>query len=122
MFQIVIAGRVGKDSELRTTQSGTSVLGFSVAADTGFGDKKKTTWIDCAVWGDRASKLKPHVVKGASVTIVGEGGLRTWDSNGKSGAVITCNVRELEFQGGGSKPQGQPEPGASEDFDDEIPF
>jgi len=123
MLQITIAGRVGKDSAIRVTQSGTKVLGFSIAADTGFGDKKKTTWVDCAVWGDRAEKLQPHIVKGLSITVIGEGGIRTWDKDGKSGEALTCNVRELEFQGGGKGGDRQSEPGATEsNLDDEIPF
>lgn len=135
MFQITVAGRLGKNSELRTTQSGKSVLGFSVAVDTGFGDSKKTVWIECALWGERGEKLAQYLTKGASVTIIGEGGLRTWESNGKSGASVTCNVRELTLQGGkrdgdsqgGDRDQGQYRGGGSgweppADLDDDIPF
>lgn len=100
MFQIMIAGRLGRDAELRNTTSGHKVLGFSIAVDTGFGDKKKTYWIDCTIWGDRGEKLAQHLTKGTALTVTGEGGLRTWEKDGKSGAAITCNVRELTLQGG----------------------
>lgn len=125
MLQITAAGRVGRDAELRTTQSGTQVLGFTVAADVGFGDKKHAVWLECSVWGDRAAKLAPHIRKGTSLTVIGEADLRTWESNGKSGSSITCRVSELALQGGKNEGQRQAEPGGHEPpdgLDDEIPW
>lgn len=130
MFQVTIAGRLGRDAELRTIQSGTKVLGFSIAVDTGFGDKKKTYWVDCTIWGDRGEKLAQHLTKGTALTVTGEGGLRTWEKDGKSGAAITCNVRELTLQGGkrdgGSQSSGGDGGGwdapGDDGFDSEVPF
>lgn len=126
MLQIVAAGHVGKAGELRTTQSGTKVLNFSVGTDVGFGQNKKTVWLECAMFGDRAEKLTPYITRGLPVTVVGEGGFRQWESNGKSGANITCNVRELTMQG--TKREGDtPQSGGGNwdqapDMDDQIPF
>ena len=115
MLHITAAGRVGRDAELRTTQSGTQVLGFTVAADVGFGDKKHAVWLECSIWGDRAAKLAPYVLKGQSVTVMGEADLRTWEKNGKNGASITCRVSELALQGSkGDGSQRQSEPGSHE--------
>jgi single-strand DNA-binding protein len=130
MLQVTAAGKLGRDAELRTTQQGTRVLGFSLAVDVGFGQHKKTEWLDCAVWGDRAEKLAPYLLKGQSVTVIGEGGLRTWEKNGKNGAAITVNVRELALQGGGKRDDGQAQQhggdasgwGNAPGLDDEIPF
>lgn len=44
MITVTIAGRLGKDAELRQTNN-TQVCGFSVAADTGFGDHKQSHWV-----------------------------------------------------------------------------
>ena len=49
MITVTIAGRLGKDAELRQTNN-TQVCGFSVAADTGFGD-----WAN-ALYGDNYEK------------------------------------------------------------------
>lgn len=135
MLQVTAAGRLGKDGELRTTQKGESVLGFSVGTDVGYGDNKKTVWLECSVWGTRAEKLAPYLLKGASVTVTGAADMRFWESNGKSGTSLTCRVSEVTLQGG-KRDDGQQrqdsqsrssgggssgwEPGA--DMDDEIPF
>jgi single-strand DNA-binding protein len=42
MIIAIAAGRIARDAELRTTQSGTSVCSFTVAVDAGYGDKKRT--------------------------------------------------------------------------------
>lgn len=47
--RVVIQGRIGKDIELRHTQSGVSVVSFSIAVDRDFKDKatgeKTTDWV-----------------------------------------------------------------------------
>ena len=47
MQRLFIAGRVGKDAELRQTQGGDPVLGFTVAVDNG--KDKPATWYDAAI-------------------------------------------------------------------------
>ena len=37
-------GRLGRDVEVRTTQSGTTVANLAIAVDAGYGDNKKTQW------------------------------------------------------------------------------
>lgn len=101
MLQFIAAGRIGKDAETRTAGN-SEATSFTVAVDTGFGDKKVTNWIDCTIWGDRGKKLAQYLKKGTSVTVTGEGGLRSWESNGKSGTSLTCRVNEVTLQGGKS--------------------
>ena len=51
---IVIMGRLTRDPELRSTQSGVSVASFTVAVDRDFGGRdggeKQTDFIDCVAW------------------------------------------------------------------------
>lgn len=106
MKQITIAGRVGKDGELRRTQKDEAVLGFTVAVDDGYGQNKATLWFDCSVWGKRAQSLEPHIKKGTPVTICGEFGKREHD--GKT--YLTVRVNELAMHGGGQKQDAAPHP------------
>ena len=46
--------RLGKDAEVRRTQSGMAVCSFTGAVDSGYGDKKKTTWVNFVLFGKRA--------------------------------------------------------------------
>ena len=113
MNLITIAGRLGRDAELKVIPSGKSVTNFPVAVDIGRGEKKKTEWIDCSLWGERADALVPYLTKGKQVTLAGDFGLRTFNKkDGTPSATITCDVQRLTLQGSRSDAQ-QPEVAAS---------
>lgn len=118
-------GRIGKDAETRTTQNGVSVTSFSVANDVGWGENKKTLWIDCTLWKERGEKLAPYLKKGTPVTVSGEASPRAYTKDGEARGVIQVNVREIDLQGGKqeqSQDTAQPADPAPADFDDDIPF
>ena len=123
MQVLTIAGNVGKDSELRTTQSGEQVLSFSVACDNGKdrnGNRRDSTWYEASIWGKRASSLSDHIKKGTKLTLTGRPSAREY--NGK--AYLQISVHDLTFQGGGQS-GGQSQgsgPAGNTDMDDEIPF
>ena len=56
--------RVGKNSELRSLPNGTPVLSFPAVYDIGFGQNKKAQWLDCTMFGDRATKVVDYILKG----------------------------------------------------------
>ncbi len=99
MKSITIAGRCTKDAEVRRTQDGTEVAGFSVAVDDGFGQNKSTLFFDCSIWGKRADKLAPMLTKGKQVTVSGDLGQREY--NGKT--YLTIRVADVTLQGGGKR-------------------
>ena len=99
MKNITIAGRCTKDAEVRRTQDGTEVAGFSVAVDDGFGQNKSTLFFDCSIWGKRADKLAPMLTKGKQVTVSGDLGQREY--NGKT--YLTIRVADVTLQGGGKR-------------------
>lgn len=117
MKQIVIAGRLGKDAELRRTQDGTAVLNFTVAVDDGYGERKSTLWFDCSLFGKRGEALEPHLSKGSAVTVSGDLGKREHD--GKT--YLTVRVSELTMQGGGEKREAAPKQERRNDFDRDDP-
>jgi len=113
-------GRIGKDAAVRYTSSGAAVTGWSVAIDTGFGDKKTTTWLDCSAWGERFTKVSEYIRKGDRIGVTGEIGTREHD--GKT--YVTLNVRDVTLLG--EKREAAPKAGKSappsDDPEDEIPF
>lgn len=127
-----LLGRLGRDSELRHLQDGTAVLGFAVASDSGFGDKKITHWIDCALWGRQAERLAPHLLKGANVMLIGELSTKEFQKrDGTQGFGLTLRVDKLEFagskkdsEGGQVAPQqpAQNQPPISDWDDSSVPF
>lgn len=122
MKQITIAGGIGRDAVIRRTNDGDAITGFSVGVNDGYGDKKRTIWFDCSIFGKRGEKLADYLTKGSRVVVSGEFGTREYE--GKT--YFTVRVSEIELMGGGErkestaqqeKPSGEPW-----GLDDEIPF
>ena len=141
MNTAIFAGYLGRDAELRNTPT-SDVLNFSLAVTTGYGDKKKTLWVACALWGERGAKLEQYLIKGQGVVVHGDVDFRIYDKrDGSTGCELTVNVQRLTLIGKGtgdgvrqqeretaiSKAPAADEafnkaPAADEDFNDEIPF
>lgn len=131
MNVFTFTGNLGKDCRVGNA-GGTAVCNFSVAVKSGYGDKAKTHWIDCALWGKQAeSKLVDYLVKGQAVAVSGE--LDTREHEGKT--YLTCRVNSVDLVGGKSEGSQQQAPrqqqapaqcaptqGGNDAFDDDIPF
>lgn len=117
-------GRVGKDAVTRHTQNGDPIVGFSIAADNGFGDKKQTLWFDASGFGKRYEAVAPYLTKGAQVFVMGEQGEREHDGK----VYKTLRLTDLQLvggKGGDSKPRqdSKSAPAPRADFaDDDLPF
>jgi single-strand DNA-binding protein len=64
-------GNINKP-ELRYLPDSTPVLQFSFAANSGYGAKEQTTWLNCSLFGKRAETLHPMLNSGDRVGINGE--------------------------------------------------
>lgn len=127
------AGRLGRDAEVRHTQSGQSVTGFSIAVDEYVGKgERRTLWVDCSMWGERGEKLAQYLTKGAAVSVSGQVGINTFDGRNGPQSKLTLRVADVTLLGGKQDaPRSEPRPSggtgpvehAVDDFDtDEIPF
>lgn len=126
-------GNLGRDSELRTTTSGHSVLSFTVAVKSGYGDNAKTTWANCQLWGKQAESMGQYLTKGKQVGVVGEVTLRQYQKqDGTPAQSLDVRVSDLTLLGGREEAQAPAQPRqaqrqqaaqqAQDDFDDDIPF
>lgn len=121
MKNITIAGRIGKDAVVRTTQGGDKVTSWGVAVEERSGQEKRTIWFDCSLWGKRGESLAQYLTKGASVTVSGE--LSTREHEGRT--YLTVRVHDVTLQGGqreGGQTRPEPQQNRREELDDEIPF
>lgn len=123
---ITFTGSLGKDATTRQAGDNT-VTSFSVAVNSGYGDRKTTRWYNCSMWGQRGQKLEQYLTKGSKVAVVGEFSTREWE--GKT--QLECRVSELDLMGGGQREERQasgggrsrqPAPAFDDDLSDEIPF
>ena len=99
-----ITGNITRDPELRTTQSGWSVLSFTLAVN----DRKKnastgqwedyTNFIPCFISGnERPLALAPYLTKGMKVTVGGKLRYSRWEKDGKAHSKIEVAVQEIEL-------------------------
>ena len=96
-----ITGNLGKDAEVKSLPSGTSVCEFSVAVKSGYGDKEKTNWANCVIFGKKAEGgLPAYLKKGTQVAISGELELQEWDGANGKGSKLVVVVSELDLIGG----------------------
>ena len=118
--------RMAKDAETR--QAGeTTVANFSIAIDTGYGEKKGTSFFDCVAFGKTAENLTKFFHKGDKIALEAEARQERWEKDGKSFSRVVFYVNHWEFVEG-KKEQTQ-EPKETDDFmtipdsiQEELPF
>jgi single-strand DNA-binding protein len=122
MATIIVAGSIGKDCESRFLPDGTPVVSFNIA-DRGAG-KDKSVWYKCSWFGTAPEKLKPYLLKGVTVEVVGKhttdsnGEPRIWkDKDGNAHAENAVKVIELTLLGGNKREQAEPD-----SVPDDLPF
>ncbi len=103
MNVFTFTGNLGRDAEVRYTQGGDAVSGFSVAVKSGFGKNEKTIWVKCSQWGKAAESVAPYLKKGQQVAISGEIGFDADEKNDGKYAAITVRVNSLTLGGGKSE-------------------
>lgn len=126
MANIAFVGSLGRDSELKATPNN-MLLKFTVASNTGYKDKKVTSWFNCNLWGRQAEVLEPYLKKGTKVFITGEFEAREYEKkDGSKGLSLDVNVSKVELLGGrqegDSGASKNAEPSSSADDDSGIPF
>ena len=97
-----MAGNCTKDSELRTTQNGHKVAGFSLAVNGFTNGEKTTTFFDVSMFGKRGEAILQFATKGSKICVSGELGTR--EHNGKT--YLTVNASDFTPMGGGSGNSG----------------
>ena len=108
----ILNGRLTKAPELKQTQNGKSVCGFTIAVDRNR-DREKTDFIPIVAWGKTAEFVNQWFGKGDLITIVGRIEVRSYeDKNGNKRTATEIIAEEVLF--GGSKSTGQVSENASQ--------
>ena len=70
--EVVVSGRLTKDSELRYTPNGTAVTDVIIASNRIWSKdsdrQEETTFVDVTIWGKQAESLNEYLVKHPSST------------------------------------------------------
>lgn len=126
MNKAIICGNLGRDVELRHTNSGTPVAEVSIATTRKWGDNEETQWHRVIVWADSGANFARLLGKGDKVLIEGRIQYRDYedrDGNKRTSTEIVCERWEIceRRSDRGSSPGPRQEPPQSFG-DDGIPF
>jgi single-strand DNA-binding protein len=82
--KVILIGNLGRDPEVRYTQSGAAVANFTLATNEVWTDKggerqERTEWHRIVVWGKQAEIVREHLAKGKQVFVEGSLQTRQWD-------------------------------------------
>jgi single-strand DNA-binding protein len=139
--KVIVVGRLGKDPEMRHTNSGQGVCTFSVATSENWKDKsgekqEKTEWHRVVTWSRLAEICSEYLKKGRQVYVEGRLQTRQWDDKtGNKRYTTEIVAQTVQFLGtggarsdaGADMDQGSSfvEPassGGEPATDDDIPF
>jgi len=143
--KVILVGNLGRDPETRYTPDGAAVTNLALATSESWKDKQsgemqeRTEWHRVVMYGRLAEIASEYLKKGAKIYV--EGKLRTskWQDKTTGADKYSTDIIASEMQmldgkgsnsGGYSAPASQPasrnddmpEMGASDAFDDDIPF
>ena len=129
-IKTIVAGRVGKDAEMRLTGSGTPVASFSIVSERRWKDKagnkqKKATWVRVTAWAGLAELVAKSVHKGDLVYVEGEQLEAGAYINREQEAVgtIELTLDKIDFLHSASRQEGDSAPvGGDDGDDDDTPF
>jgi single-strand DNA-binding protein len=141
--KVILIGNLGRDPELRYTQSGQAVANFTLATTEtwnkkeGGGREERTEWHRIVAWGRTAELCAQYLSKGRTVYIEGRLQTREWENREgqkqKTTEIVALTVQFLGSprgagQGGGTASDSGSDTSARESGNDgppqgdDIPF
>ena len=134
----ILVGNVGKDPDIRATNSGEKVASFSLATSESWTDKatgerkERTQWHRVVAFGQSADLIERFVQKGTKLYVEAPIEYREWEKEGVKQHVTEIVLRGMltrfKVLGGGREAAragstSAPAAGATRDaLDDEVPF
>lgn len=102
----IIIGNVGRDPEMRYTQSGVAVCDFSVAVSRKWTDKttnerkEETEWFRVSAWRGLAETCNQYVRKGMQIMVTGRVSASAYTAqDGTARASLELNALDVQFLG-----------------------
>lgn len=101
---VQLIGRLGKDPEVKTFDSGKSKASFSIATSDAYknqqGEKvEDTQWHNLVIWGKLADVAGKYLKKGAEVAVEGKLIHRSYEANGERKYITEINVNDFVMLG-----------------------
>jgi single-strand DNA-binding protein len=139
--KVILVGRVGKDPEIRSMQSGDNVASFTLATSERWKDKsgeqkEKTQWHNIVSFNQNLNKvIENYVSKGSQIYVEGSLETRKWqdkDGNDKyttevvlkafNGTITLLGSKSETTEETAGRGSSRPMKRAVDDMEDDIPF
>lgn len=112
-------GRLTRDPETKVSGE-TSIAKFTLAVDYGFGEKKRTEFLNMVVFGKRATAITNYCGKGDLLYVIADPNTYVSEKDGKKNYYTSYIVNDFRLLGGAKKKE--PEKADEEVGDGFIPF
>lgn len=98
---IVLQGNLTRDTETRFSQAGAPIVNFSIAVNSGFGDKEEVSFVDCVAFGKQGEAIAKFFKKGKQIIVEGRLRQDRWDDKqtGQKRAKLIVIVNSFHFVG-----------------------
>lgn len=141
--KVIIVGNLGKDPEVRRSNSGDPIVNLRVATGESWQDKQtgerreRTEWHNVVIFNEHLAKVaEQYLKKGTKVFVEGQLQTRKWtDQSGvekfttevvlqrfRGELTILDGGKDKSESGGEAKPAAKKPAAAAADLDDDIPF
>ena len=98
MNKVILLGNLVKDLEVTVTKNDKLVGKTTLAVNEGYGDNKKTTFVNLVIFGERCDKLQQYLLKGTGVLIDGKLDINNvQDKDGNWSTYVTIIVNDLQI-------------------------
>lgn len=95
--KVILIGRTPRKPSLKEGKSGTKYCAFSIATNSGYGDKKQTDWHDITVFGTLAERCSQYIDKGSLVGIEGRISYDKYEKDGKTVKTTKIIANDVTF-------------------------
>ena len=141
MQKFIAVGNLTRDPELRTTNSGKNVAGFSIAVNDGYSKDADgnpvVDYFNCNAWGKQGENIVKYCKKGSKILVCGTIHQRSYEAqDGTKRYVTEVTVNESQFLSSKGANDGENtidtnklpntpdgiKPASDEDLSDGLPF
>ena len=101
--KVIIIGNLGRDPEIRYTQSGAAICNFSVATSESWIDKnsgqkqERTEWHRIVIFGKQAENAAKYLAKGSQVYVEGKLRTNTYEKDGQTHYATDINAQAIQY-------------------------
>lgn len=98
--KVILMGRLARDVDTRTTQSGKTVSRFTLAVDRRkhAEGQPSADFLNCIAWGKMAEFCQNYLRKGTKILLEGQLQSRSYEANDGSKRYVTeVNTLDIEF-------------------------